>query len=244
MSFESWAVRVENRTSGLCLLSPYPTVRLRHRSASRGSFTVRFLSEPYGRPLPTMPPTSLLVLGAGQTATALLEGQELPRRRASACRPVVVSIVPREPLTPPPSASVEFCQRDIDVAPFVLGFDGQATDGEIVGTAPECRPTTRDGPAGPVVQVDAWRGRTLATFVLQFARPTATTRYHMVLPAGRYRVTARGEPSRLISVRAGFPTGLSAYGRCSVVPTTVETIPPAGRVGATTSTTAETAATS
>jgi hypothetical protein len=243
MSSDNWVVRVANRSRRDCVLPGYPAVRSGEPVVSSARLAVHFLSGPLGPRLGAMPAKSFLLLRPGQTASALLEGQVLPAVDATSCRRLVVSA--STPATSTPSTGrFRFCHTDIDVAPFVLGFDGQSTGGEVVGTAPACRRTSHEELLGPMVQVDAWQRGTLAGSILLATRPAATTRYHMVLRPGAYRVTAQGQPPRPVGVRPGFATPLGAYGRCALPPTTAPTIPPAGILHPTTSTAATTATTS
>ena len=134
-----------------------------------------------------------MVLHAGQTASALLDSRDLPVVGMPTCPPALALVTVPGMARIAPSARVKVCGTEVDVSPFLLGFDGMNTGGEVVGTAPVCRSSAASEQVGPVVQVDAWSGTKLANLALVFASPTATTPYRLVLRPGSFRITAHGE---------------------------------------------------
>ena len=231
-----------NTSEAACVLPGYPTVRSEEAAGSSVPLAVNLLARPLGLPAPTAPVTPRLVLRAGQAASAQLETSDFPTAGMGTCRVHAVVTLAGGPGTVPP-AHVRVCSTTVDVSPFVLGFDGTTTGGEVVGTAPACPWSARGQleQLGPEVRVDVWSGTKAANFALVLAAPTATKPYRLVLRPGPYRITAPGETARRITVRPGFVTALGPYGRCSAAPLTVSsTIPGPGRTSPTTSTTTTT----
>ncbi len=241
MAIENWAVRVVNTSQAACVLPGYPTVRFEEAAGSSVPLAVYLLARPLGLPAPTAPVTPRLVLRAGQTASAQLS--DFPNTGMPTCRRVHAVVTLTGGPGTVPSAHVRVCSAAVDVSPFVLGFDGTTTGGEVVGTAPACPWTSSEQhrQLGPVVHVDVWSGTKLATSVDVPGAPTATKPYQFVLRPGPYRITAPGETARRITVRPGFATGLGPYGRCSGTSASVPTtVPGPGRTSPTTSTTTTT----
>ncbi len=236
MSLESWVVRVVDTSPTPCVLPQYPTVRAAKAADSSGPLAVGFLARAGGVPTLTVPVTPRVVLRSGQTAAAWLESSDAADGIPTCTRAHAVVTMTGGPGTVP-SARVNVCSTELDVSPFLLGFDGASTGGEVVGTAPACRwsASERRGQLGPVVRVDAWSGTKLANFAELPAVPTATTPFRLDLRPGPYRITAPGETSRRIVVRPGFVTGLGPYGRCSRPGPTPTTVPGSGRTTSTTS---------
>ena len=238
MGLESWVVRVVDTSQTACVLPRYPTVRAEKAAGSPGPLAVGFLAHAFGPRSRTVPVTPRVVLRPGQTASAQLESHDVPTDGIPTCtRAHTVVTMAGRPGTAP-STRLNVCSSELDVSPFVLGFDGVTTGGEVVGTAPACKRSTsseRPGQVGPFVRVDAWSGTKMANFVLVFAAATATTPYRLVLQPGPYRITAPGENSRRIVVRPGFVAGLGPYGRCSAPVSVSTTVPGPGRTTSTTS---------
>ena len=125
------------------------------------------------------------------------------------------------------------CSPGFAVTSFVPGFNGTSPTGELVGTAPVCKPPARSAPTTPAaVEVDVWSGRTLAGSTTVFAT-NAPKRYQIVLAPGRYRVTSSHTRSRQVTVKLGRTENVGRFGGCSTL-TTQTTIPGRGAVTTTT----------
>jgi hypothetical protein len=189
------------------------------------------------RPLSPGGPMSPLVLGPGETASALLSGSDHPIGAATSCPSYPAYTVgatlagPAETIAGP----LADC-AGLTVGRFVPGFNGTTTSGRVSGQAPSCQPPPTTGP-GAFVEVDAWSGRTLAGSIDVTASTSGKERYALVLAPGRYRIVTHNGASREVVVRPGRTTAIGLFGVCTLPPATLTTIPPAGGVTATTSTT-------
>jgi len=125
------------------------------------------------------------------------------------------------------------CSPGFSVTSFVPGFNGTSPTGELVGTAPVCKPPTRSAmTSAAAVEVDVWSGRTLAGSTTVFAT-NAPKSYQIVLAPGRYLVTSSHTRSRRVTVKLGRTENVGTFGGCSIL-TTQTTIPGRGAVTTTT----------
>jgi hypothetical protein len=231
----SSVILVSNAGPGQCRLMGYPDVRFLNAA---GVEVARSVPTPQGFSggLPVGAPIPDLDLRPGESASAVMEGTDVPTGNATTC-PSYASYaitLPGWPDTTTIDHPYGGCSA-IEVHPFVIGFNGTFPSGQVVGLAPTCAATGADSLPGPFVQIEAWSGAHLAGMVMVVASATVKQRYRVVLKPGRYRI--RSGPAHSLPhevVRAGRTVQLGTYGGCSG-PTS---IPSRGGVpGATTTTT-------
>ena len=228
---------VRNAGPGRCLVRGYPDVRI---GISGGAHTAVVTETPRGftggLPVGASPPT--VVLGEGETASAIMEGTDVPTGTATTCPsyPSYTITLPGQRRAVRFDKTIESCSG-LAVHPFVVGFNGSFPTGEVVGRTPVCTLRTNSGsPIGPMVQIDAWSGSHLAASETVFPSTKATSLYHLVLKPGAYRIHAAHDTSSLhVVVRAGQTVRLGSYGRCAQAGPIPTTTP--GRATPTTTTT-------
>jgi Protein of unknown function (DUF4232) len=212
----SSVILVRNAGPGPCRLSGYPDVRFLNAAGvevARSVPTQRGFTGglPVGAPIPD------LDLRPGESASAVMEGTDVPLGTATTC-PSYASFtitLPRWPDTTTIDRPEKGCS-EIEVHPFVIGFNGTFPTGQVVGRAPTCTATGGDALPGPFVQIEAWSGAHLAGMVMVVASATATQPYRVVLKPGRYRIrSGRSRPLPHEVVRAGRTVRLGTYGGCS-----------------------------
>lgn len=228
-------IAAANDSSAPCSLGGYPSVTAPGVGATGAVAAVDSSSAASGVPAAEAPGPVQLELRPDQVASAVLGGPDRTPDGAPGCRTFRGYAVglPGSSATTAVHAELADC-GGLFVGPFVLGFDGTAPSGEVVGTAPACRGATSPAPgSAPVVEIDAWSGSILAgsTTLLASGSPEP---YHLVLNPGRYRISSAHQPSRRITVRAGQRDDLGRYGGCAAIGGTPTTI---GGSRATTSTT-------
>jgi hypothetical protein len=231
----SSVILVRNAGPGPCRLMGYPAVRFRNGT---GVEVARGIPTPHGFTggLPVGAPIPVVDLEPGESASAVMEGTDMPTGTATSC-PSYASYtiaLPGWPGTTTIDHSYGGCS-DVQVHPFVLGFNGSFPSGLVVGRAPTCAATgSSDGP-GPFVPIAAWSGGHVAGMVIIAASPTAPQPYRLILKPGRYRIRSGPAPARPDEVvRAGRTLRLGTYGGCSRPPGAPT---PGGLPGATTTTT-------
>jgi len=220
----SSVIGVANTGPSPCRLSGYPEVRLFNAGGmevAEAEATPTGFSGgiPAGASIPST------VLQKGEVASAVMEGIDMPPGNARSC-PSYPSYTITLPLQ---RGAVTFHRRmetcGLSVHPFVVGFNGSFPTGEVVGRALACtiRASGSSG-IGPVVQIDAWSGRTLAGSVMLFPGTGSRSRYDLVLKPGTYRIRSAHERSVRAVIRVGRTLDLGSYGQCEPagpMPTTV-----------------------
>jgi hypothetical protein len=229
MGHANLVVLVTDREPGACAVVGRPAIRFLARTG-----TVVGAATPSSAPGPVPP----LVLQTGETAAALLSGSDRPIGAATSCAtyPSYAVVATRSGAGKSIAGPLTDC-AGLSVTRFVPGFNGTSASGRVSGRAPSCSPPPTSIAPGATVEVDAWSGRTLAASVNVAASTLTEEQYTLVLPPGRYRVTAHDGTSREVVVRAGRTTGVGLFGVCTLPPATVTTIPPAAGITPTTSTT-------
>ncbi len=239
MGHFSMVVLVKNESGARCDLSGYPFIGLLAAGGAPSGSAVDSSSEALGTTSGTSPAPVRVTLRPGQFASALLGGTDMPVGGATTCPASATTVrLPGSDVTRRLTGTVGRCS-EVFVGTFVPGFNGTSPSGEVVGSAPACRPTTptRTGP-GPVVQVDAWSGARLAGSVGVFTGTRSTQRYDLILEPGSYRLTTAGRRTRDIVIRPGVLDDIGLYGGCSPLPATFPTtVPERNGAVATTSTT-------
>lgn len=229
-------IAAANGSSAPCSLGGYPSVTVPGVGAPGAVAAVDSSSDASGVPAAAAPRPADLELRPGQVASAVLGGPDRTPDGAPGCRTFHRYAVglPGSSVATAVHASLADC-GGLFVGPFVLGFNGTAPSGEVVGTAPACRGAGTPVPgAAPVVEIDAWSGSVLAGSTTLFASSGSPARYHLVLNPGRYRISSAHQPSRQITVVAGRRDDLGGYGGCAAIGGTPTTV---GGVRETTSTT-------
>ncbi len=219
-------IAAANGSSAPCSLGGYPSVTAPGVGAPGAVAAVDSSSAASGVPAAAAPRPVQLELHPGQVASAVLGGPDRTPDGGPGCRTFHGYAVglPDSSAATAVHAVLADC-GGLFVGPFVLGFNGTAPSGEVVGTAPACRGAGSPAPgAAPVVEIDAWSGSVLAGATTVFASSVSPARYHLVLNPGRYRISSAHQPSRQITVRAGQHDDLGRYGGCAAIggtPTTV-----------------------
>ena len=237
-----WSSLIVVRNAGPlpCLVRGYPDVRI---AVSGGAQSAEVAETPQGftggLPVGASPPT--VVLQDGETASAIMEGTDVPTGTATTCPtyPSYTITLPGQRRLVTFDKTIESCSG-LAVHPFVVGFNGSFPTGEVVGRAPACaRRASSGSPAGPMVQIDAWSGSHLAASETVFPSAKAASLYQLVLKPGAYRIHSAPDTSSLhVVVHAGQTVSVGSYGRCAQagpLPTTST-----GRASPTTTTTTTT----
>jgi hypothetical protein len=213
-----WSSLIVVRNAGKvpCLVRGYPAVRIavsaRAPSAEVAETPRGFTG---GLPLGASPPT--VVLRVGETASAIMEGTDVPTGTATTCPtyPSYAIIVPGQRRAVTIDEAIENCSG-VAVHPFVVGFNGSFPTGQVVGRAPACALRTKSGSVGPMVQIDAWSGSHLAASETIFPGAKTTSHYQLVLKPGAYRIDSAHDTSSLrVVVQAGRTVSVGSYGRCA-----------------------------
>ena len=231
-------ISAANESSAPCSLGGYPSVSAPRVGAPGAVVAVDSSSDATGVPAAEAPRPVQLDLRPGQVASAVLGGPDRTPDGGPGCRTFHGYDVGLPGSSEATAVHAELADCDgLFVGPFVLGFDGTAPSGEVAGTAPACPEAASPAPgSAPAVQIEAWRGSTLAGSTTVFGSRSPAP-YHLVLSPGRYRISSAHQPSRRITVQAGRRDDLGRYGGCAAVGPTPTTIGASGQPPATTSTT-------
>jgi Protein of unknown function (DUF4232) len=219
MGHFSMIIEVTNAGTRACALSGAPTVGLLNGAGAQVA------TAPSGQGGQTNPPR--LTLGMGEVASAELEGTAVPLGDATTCPsyPAYTVRLPGSAVSKRFKGPLADCST-LYATPFVLGFNGLAPSGEVVGRAPQCEAKAgSDGP-GPTVQVNAWSGDELSGSTTVFASDTSSQPFRLTLPPGHYRIRSPRSPSREVVLRAGEIVTLGRYGECSVSGASTSTATP------------------
>jgi Protein of unknown function (DUF4232) len=212
----SSVIVVRNAGPGSCRLTGYPDVRFLNGA---GVEVARSVPTPQGFAggLPVGAPIPDLDLRPGESASAVVEGTDIPIGTATSC-PSYASYtitLPGWPGTTTIDHPYGGCS-EIEVHPFVIGFNGTFPSGQVVGRAPTCATTGAAGVPGPFVQIEAWSGGHMVGMVMVFTSTMDKQRYRINLKPGRYRI--RSAPAHSLPhevVRAGRTVRLGTYRGCS-----------------------------
>ena len=175
-------ISAANESSAPCTLGGYPSVTAAVVGTPGAVAAVDSSSDATGVPAAEAPRPVRLELRPGQVASAVLGGPDRAPDGGPGCRTFHAYEVglPGSSAATAVHAELADC-GGLFVGPFVLGFDGTAPSGEVVGTAPACRGAASPAPgSAPVVRstpgaAPPWPARR------RCSPPGSPAPYHLVL---------------------------------------------------------------